>query len=169
MNRPTILDRDDVAVVPVELTGSMIKAALDTCPVAPSGMNDEEADYFCNSAEYSAMLSASPHSSAWQEVQEYVAGLEMERNAFRGVLEGEEYGYIEDIAKYDAEKAKALGRVVGKLSKALLTRTETAEARIEPFAAVEPMNVWHETEENDGYHSLTENQFRSARAWKEGK
>lgn len=76
MTRPTILDRDDVAVVPTEPTGSMIKAALDACPVAPPGMHGKEADYFCTSGEYVAMLSASPLSSAWQEVREYVAGLE---------------------------------------------------------------------------------------------
>lgn len=76
MTRPTILDRDDVAVVPVEPTEEMIFFGFD-------GWNGfaKLSNKMCNA--FRRMLSASPHSSAWQEVREYVAGLEKERDRFR--------------------------------------------------------------------------------------
>lgn len=69
LGRPTILDRDDVAVVPVEPTEEMIFFGFD-------GWNGfaKPSNKMCNA--FRRMLSASPHSSAWQEVREYVAGLE---------------------------------------------------------------------------------------------
>lgn len=77
----------------------------------------------------------------------------------------------EHLSEMEAEanrwksKAEAAEARIAELEK----RLADAERVIKPFAAVEPMNVWHETEEDEGYHSLTENQFRAARAYMEGK
>ncbi len=73
MTRPTILDRDDVAVVPREATDEMLDAGNERSieDIAMTG-TAYPSDIF------DVMIAASPHSSAWQEVREYVAGLEWE-------------------------------------------------------------------------------------------
>lgn len=41
-----------------EPNAAMIKANLDSCPLAPSGMDGREADNYCAAEEYKAMIDA---------------------------------------------------------------------------------------------------------------
>lgn len=66
MTRPTVLNMD-LVVVPREATDAMLEAAFK-CVQQPDG------------EVYSAMLSASPYPSAWDDVRKYVEGLEGEIN-----------------------------------------------------------------------------------------
>ena len=74
------------------------------------------------------LVTLSSAQSAIAERDARIAELERERDAFRGVLEGAEYGDIESIAQYDANKARALGRMVGDLSKGIRIQLDAAEA-----------------------------------------
>lgn len=113
MTRPTILDRDDVAVVPVEPTPE-ISNAFDNMD---AWGNDPEWPTARDAME--AMLSASPHSSAWQEVREYVAGLEQE-NATAYELIGktglEPYIALKDRAEAAEARVKRLIEALGPFS-----------------------------------------------------
>lgn len=133
MTRPTILDRDDVAVVPVPIAWRWKKSDNDGWV------------------------------TAWQEVREYVAGLETQilsaHDAHRSILKEERDLYASRIA-------------------ALELRLAEAERVIEPFAECasewdgqpNSLHIFFEwNDERKPVQSLPVADFRAARAWKEGK
>ncbi|NGO63912.1 hypothetical protein G6N76_09510 [Rhizobium daejeonense] len=134
MTRPTILDRDDVAVVPVEPTPEMSNAfdnmdAWGNDPEWPTARDAME-----------AMLSASPHSSAWQEVREYVAELEGRANdraaeadawakkywAEKEAREKLQAEVAATVRKFNCDTSDQFWANIAKIR----TRAEAAEARI---------------------------------------
>lgn len=110
MNRPTILDRDDVAVVPVEPTPEMIAAAWNSWKVRHKEKLGPGPGFV---EAITAAIAASPHSSAWQEAREYVAGLEKENADLRERFDWDRRTYAAEGKAMQAEH-----------------RAEAAEARI---------------------------------------
>ncbi len=100
MTRPTILDLD-LVVVPREATDEMLEPA--NFGYSP--------DKFATL--WDAMLSASPYTTAWDDVRKYVEGLERERDEATGTLRycekqwSDERGVMIDKFVYERNRAEA--------------------------------------------------------------
>ncbi|MBC7149058.1 MAG: hypothetical protein H5U22_06730 [Rhizobium sp.] len=134
MTRPTILDLD-LVVVPREATEEMRHA------------NTGQVFFF---HAYTAMLSASPYPTAWDDVRKYVEKLEVEAKC------DEEYL---DLVK---EKYRAAEARIAELEK----RLADAERVIEPFRKVADMADDYPSGSSIG---VNVDRCRAARAYMEGK
>lgn len=119
-------------------------------------------------------LAASPHSSAWQEVREYVAGMEKKEARASASLTG----LLEALEHHTGERhgIMAIRHLVDRIA-ALELRLAEAERVIEPFAeavskadaTADSMGFARSFDEYAPEWTFTFGQLRAARAWKEGK
>lgn len=148
MTRPTILDLD-LVVVPREADGIMQTGAL--CFVMRQHQTRDV---------YRAMLSASPYTTAWDDVRKYVEGLERELKDRNGTIA--EYQY--HVAPYWIARAEAAEARIAELEKRL------ADADV----VVKPLLHGARVAEQNGYGdddvlTVTVAECRAARAYMEGK
>lgn len=158
MTRPTILDLD-LVVVPREATDEMIARGI----LAYDGK--------CETS-YSAMLSASPYPTAWDDVRKYVSRLEIERDV---EMFGHETATRTNI-RFAGEKAVMQARIaeLEKEKHAALTmiamvekRLADAERVIEPFA--DRASDYHNDYPDDLAVVVQLGHLRAARAYMEVK
>lgn len=202
MTRPTILDRDDVAVVRGKPLGyitflhskkgnwHLTRSRLQTEQEAKAHKEhlqrliDDQHWHDDYDAISRLVYEASPHSSAWQEVREYVAASDARIAELEAFVkeEGERGDYWFDLATYDVGGAPRLWKDRAENAEATEVRIAALELRlaeaervIEPFAR--EATAWEKYEDGEPlvegfpeyYGHLSVADLRAARAWKEGK